>query len=127
MMPIYLCFWASGEMILTTSTLRWSNCRPLENQVYIVPTSFMIHKLALKGCKWQKGVSIHARTLVQCPSTCNVHMECVATSPGMMKWGEAHSAEQDVKLRCLHKTDKKQFGPHRIAVRIVICWCFLLY
>jgi hypothetical protein len=96
-MPIYLCFWASGEMILTTSTPRWSNCIPLENQVYIVPTSFMIHKLALKGCKWQKGVSIHARTLVQCPSTCNVHMECVTTSPGMMKWGEVHSAEQDVK------------------------------
>ncbi len=22
MMPIYLCFWASGEMIITTSSLR---------------------------------------------------------------------------------------------------------
>ncbi len=45
MMPIYLWFWVSGEMIITTSTLRWSNCIPFENQVYIVPTSFMIHKL----------------------------------------------------------------------------------
>lgn len=28
---------------------------------------------------------------------CNVHMECVTTSPGMMKRREVHSAEQDGK------------------------------